>query len=82
MIFRGAFRGGLSERKKIQSGVWCAMEVRFRGGHNSGVSVLSLKCESMASKVQTKVRLLTLTPQFLLCLGLGSVIVNVNAGPE
>ena len=24
MIFRGAFGGGLSERKKIQSGVWCA----------------------------------------------------------
>ena len=23
MIFRGAFGGGLSERKKIQSGVWC-----------------------------------------------------------
>ena len=23
MIFRGVFRGGLSERKKIQSGVWC-----------------------------------------------------------
>ena len=23
-IFRGAFGGGLSERKKIQSGVWCS----------------------------------------------------------
>ena len=23
MIFKGAFGGGLSERKKIQSGVWC-----------------------------------------------------------
>ena len=23
MIFRGVFGGGLSERKKIQSGVWC-----------------------------------------------------------
>ena len=36
MIFRGVFRGGLSERKKIQSGVWCS------GHHKQHVHLQSL----------------------------------------
>ena len=32
MIFRGAFRGGLSERKKIQSGVWCGLVINQGAG--------------------------------------------------